>query len=164
MPQRSNTDVTTRTEDAAHRARDMTMVNVKALSSRRCGLADRALSLLGRQQIRELSGGETVGVLSAVVGMASWVSLAMFFLFCGYMREVIQAPVVVANVVASFAVHLVAVDCALGLVELRKGFYGLAARAVLCAGRQVEWLSTGHEYSSGVEYSYSRSTFYARGI
>jgi hypothetical protein len=159
----SDTHVASVAEQTTDALGIVAMVDMKASSASGARRStDSALSLLGFQQSIELSGGKPISVFSPVVRMALWVSIAVSFLFYGGVHKVLAAPLVVTGNAAGLAVHLVAVGCALGLVELRKGLYGSAARAVLCSGREVEWLSTGHEYSFGVEYSYVRNTLYAR--
>jgi hypothetical protein len=139
------------------------VVNMKTPSaSRGRRSTDSALSLLSFQQSVELSGGESVRGLASVVCMSFWVSVAVFLMLCRNVFKVVQAPIVVARVTARLAVHLVAVNSALGLVEFRKSLYCFASRAQLRAGREVKWLSAWHEYSF-VEYSYTRNTLYARG-
>jgi hypothetical protein len=125
--------------------------------------ADSAFALLVFQKAVELSGGKSVSVLAPVVRMALWVSMTVSFLFYGGVHKVLAAPLVVTGDAAGLAIHLVAVKRVPRLVELRKRLYDLASWAVLCSGREVQWFSTRHEYSSGVEYSYVRNTLYARG-
>lgn len=159
----SNTHVASVAEQATDALGIVTVIDVKTASaSGAWRAADSTLPLLGFQQARELSGGKPVSALARVVRMAFWVCATVLFMLRSGMRKVVDAPVVVTGVAARLAVHLVTVSCALGLVELRKGLYGFAARARLCSGREVKGLSAWHEYSF-VEYSYARNTLYARG-
>jgi hypothetical protein len=165
MVELSDTKIASVAEQAADALGIVTVVNVKtpAASSRRT-TAYRAASVLLVQQGFVLAKREAVDRFTLMVLSEIGVLFTPFARCFARLGKVFTAPPIMADSAARLAVHLVAVSCALRLVELRKRLYGLAARAVLCAGREVEWLPSWHEYSFGVEYSYSRSTLYARSF
>lgn len=163
MLKTANTHIASVAEHTTDAVGVVAVINMKAFSTGFCGPAYGALPLLGFQQTIELPRSESVSTLARVVRMAFGLCVAVFLLIGGAVREVIPTPLVVASVLTGLTVHLVAMRCVLGLVELRKRLYALATRAPLRPGREVEWSSTWHdEYSSGVEYSYLCNTFYAR--
>jgi hypothetical protein len=139
MLKMSDTDVASVAEQATDAVGIVTVVNVEcSFTSWLFGLADGAFVMLCQKHRGVLTWSQPIVFLSVVIFEPLWRLLATSKLIFCHLVEVLQTPLVMAFVVARFAVDLVAVYCSFGLVKFREWFGSLALSAMLKSRRQIE--------------------------